>query len=112
MTDDKISFRNPKYVECFREVVKARILLYQTNPQAMDKGEANLVRLADQHYPDDIEKQLDFHVCFNLVLEEAEKLGYTNGVAPTELAFQIAKECNVEGAFIVERLYAVKGGSS
>ena len=106
MTNDETSFDNPEYVKCFRETVKKRILLYHEGSPDIPRGEANTILIADRHYPDDIEKQLDFHVCVNVIVKEAEKLGYTNGHAPTNLVHQIAKKYKVNGAFIIESIYA------
>jgi len=106
LTDDETSFDNPEYVKRFRETVKERILLYQKDSPEISKGEAYTILIAERHYPDDIEKQLDFHVCVNVIVKEAEKLGYTDGHAPTPLVHQIAIKYKVNGAFIIESIYA------
>lgn len=99
-------FDNEEFVKVFRDVVRREILKYQQTPEAVAKQTQTTIKIAERHYPDDIERQIDFHTCFNEIILKSENLGYPKGVCPRGLVSEITKKWNVEGAMIIEYIYA------
>lgn len=94
-------YNDPKFVDCFREVVRKQIIQHRAKPRSVDSWRT--IEIAVRHYPDDIERQLDFHTCVAEIITEGEKLGYGENI-PRDLAMEIARKHNVAGAFIVEMI--------
>ena len=88
-----------EWMKWYRTVIREKL-------EAHQKGEitGSSYELAQQHFPNDLERQTDMCMWVGESLGRAEELGYEAGMAPTDLVRQIANKYDMVKIMDLETL--------
>lgn len=78
------------WIHCYRVTIRNDIYRYHQEKT----GEAPY-ELAQQYFPDDLERQTDMCMWIGESIGRAMELGYEQGTVPTDLVQQIAEKYNM-----------------